>query len=223
MPSGKGPNAKNVRRFIANNGHFPHGFTLDISLRRSFPPWGFFVRILIPACTLQELNEGLGVRKRVEALELCSWSNSVIHKGSAVVLSKSQVTSFRTKEPFMADKYKTISLPQDQAVSNCHSSAVPQNVLDIIQGTLLPFHVKWDRVRTAILSPDDRSVLKGDSPDNDRFMSTEELCEFIHTSRTSIFRLIKAGKLRAYKLGRRNLFSLSEVIAALKNEEAAND
>ena len=110
------------------------------------------------------------------------------------------------------------------ATPDGHTTAVPQNVLDLIHGALLPYPVQWDRVRAAILSPDDLNKSKAVSVEEDQFLSTEELCEFIHASRTSIFRLIKAGNLRAYKIGRsrRNLFSLREVLATLKNVEVTN-
>lgn len=102
---------------------------------------------------------------------------------------------------------------KETAASDSCTSAVPQYVLDLVHGALLPYPVQWDKVLTAILSPDGCE---------DRFLSTEELCKFLHTSRVSIFRHIKAGKLRAYKIGRRNLFSLREVVATLKNAEVSN-
>lgn len=114
---------------------------------------------------------------------------------------------------------------KETATSDGRTPAVPQNVLDFVHGALLPYHVQWDRVRTAILSPDDCNGPKAASAKEDRFLSTEELGKMIHTSRASIFRLMKSGKLHAYKFGRsrRNLFSLREVIATLKNEEVQND
>ena len=100
--------------------------------------------------------------------------------------------------------------------------AVPQNVLDLIHGALLPYPVQWGRVLTAILSSEDCNELKAVSVEEDRFLSTEELGEYLHVSRSTIFRYMKAGKIHAHKLGRRNLFSLREVVAALKNEEVPN-
>ena len=79
----------------------------------------------------------------------------------------------------------------------------------------------WENVRRAILAPDHRAS-EVVPEQEDRLLSTEEMCEFLHTSRPSIFRFMKAGKIRAYKLGRRNLFSLNEVLATLKNAEVAN-
>lgn len=105
-------------------------------------------------------------------------------------------------------KYQT----RDTGKTDGTSTPVPQNVLDLVQGVLLPFRdrVSWERVYNAIIS-DENTVLV-----QDRFLSTEELCELLHISRPTVHRYMKAGKLKAHKLGRRNLYSLMEVQDALK-------
>ncbi len=119
--------------------------------------------------------------------------------------------------------YKTplpVGLPQNEVEA---SSNVPQNILDLIRIALGPYMNSegWETVRGAILSP---NQYNHDLPheQEDRLLSTEELAGKLHVSRVTIFRYMKAGKIRAYKLGRRNLFSLNEVLATLKNEEVAN-
>ncbi len=96
---------------------------------------------------------------------------------------------------------------------------VPEHVLDYIQGMLLPYHVTWDRVYEAITASTNDEAK---ATTQDSFLSTEEIGELLHVSRVTIFRYMRAGKIQAHKLGRRNLFSLNEVIATLKNEEVAN-
>ena len=102
-----------------------------------------------------------------------------------------------------------------------HSSTVPQHALDIVQTVLRPYLDKptLNKVRDAILAVNDSKP----EPVQDRFLSTEEIGEFLHVSRVTIFRYMRAGKIKSHRLGRRNLFSLNEVLAALKNAEGAND
>lgn len=97
--------------------------------------------------------------------------------------------------------------------------AVPTRIVDYIHGMLLPYPVTWDRVNKAITSHASNEAVVS-MPNS--FLSTEELSEFLHVSRVTVFRYMKAGKIRAYKLGRRNLFSLREVVDALKGVEVAN-
>ena len=115
------------------------------------------------------------------------------------------------------------SPPLSGADSNSRDTAVPQNVLDCVRSALSPFldRAKWNKVHDAILSSEDSNPKP--APVQDRFMSTEELGNFLHVSRPTIFRYMKTGKIKAHKLGRRNLFSLNEVLAILKNEEVQND
>ena len=110
--------------------------------------------------------------------------------------------------------------PEAEIAEETHSSSIPQNVLDCVQTVLRPYLDKptLNKVRDAILSVNDSKP----EPAQDRLLSTEELCELLHTSRLTVHRYKKAGKIRAYKLGRRNLFSLNEVFAALKNVEVTN-
>ena len=96
---------------------------------------------------------------------------------------------------------------------------VPEHIVDYIHGMLLPYPVAWDSVYNAITSSANDEA-ETSSPGS--FLSTEELCNFLHVSRPTLFRYMKAGKIRAYKLGRRNLFSLNEVLATLKNTEVAD-
>ena len=110
--------------------------------------------------------------------------------------------------------------PEVEISEELNSSSIPQNVLDCVQAVLRPYLDKptLNKVRDAILSVNDSKP----EPAQDRFLSTEELGEYLHVSRPTIFRYMKAGKIHAHKLGRRNLFSLNEVLATLKNEEVAN-
>lgn len=116
------------------------------------------------------------------------------------------------KEPIMSNKLRNNIQNKTGEGGNI---AVPQNVLDYIQGALAVYGVSWDKVKDAILSPESK-------PSEDRFLSTEEVADFFRVSRVSIHRYCKAGKLHAYKMGRRNLFSLSEVTQSLKGEEVSN-
>ena len=95
-----------------------------------------------------------------------------------------------------------------------HSSSVPQHALDIFQITLQPYLDKrtLNSVRDTILSVNDSKP----EPVLDRFLSTEEIGELLHVSRVTVFRYMKAGKIQAHKLGRRNLYSVAEVMAAVK-------
>lgn len=122
----------------------------------------------------------------------------------------------------MGTTHKHISLPHSDLESGGPQPPVPQRVLDIIQNVLVPYedHVPWEGVRNAILSP--AQFQRETEQTQEKILSTEELTEILHVSRVTIFRYLKAGKIRAYKFGRRNLFSLREVIAALKNEEVPN-
>ena len=110
--------------------------------------------------------------------------------------------------------------PEAEIAEEPHASSIPQNVLDCVQTVLRPYLDKptLNKVRDAILSVNDSKP----EPVQDRFLSTEEIGELLHVSRVTIFRYMKSGKIRAYKFGRRNLFSLHEVFAALKNVEVTN-
>ena len=77
---------------------------------------------------------------------------------------------------------------------------------------------KWNRVRDAIQAVDVNEAEP--AAVQDRFLSTEEIGELLHVSRVTIFRYMKAGKIQSHKLGRRNLFSLREVMAAVKGGAA---
>ncbi len=95
----------------------------------------------------------------------------------------------------------------------------PDHILDAVQSVLRPYQNRsqWERVRKAILSPLDCDP----KPDlsQDCLLSTEELSKHLHVTRTTILRFVKLGKLRAYKMGRRNLFDLREVQASLKGNQ----
>lgn len=92
-------------------------------------------------------------------------------------------------------------------------NAVPAHVLGFIQGMLQNYNIAWDKVYEAITSPVDTEAAAVTA---DRFLSTEELGELLHVSRVTIFRYIRAGKIKSHKLGRRNLYSVAEVMAAVK-------
>lgn len=110
--------------------------------------------------------------------------------------------------------------PEAEIAEEAQSSSIPQNVLDCVQAVLRPYLDKptLNKVRDAILSVNESKP----EPVQDRFLSTEEIGELLHVSRVTVFRYMKAGKVQAHKLGRRNLFSLNEVLATLKNAEVAN-
>ena len=117
---------------------------------------------------------------------------------------------------------RTVRSPQREAklAEEAHSSNIPQHVLDCGQ-TLLQPHLnpgKWNKVRDAILAVEvDESE---PAPVQDRFMCTEELGELLHVSRVTIFRYMRAGKIKSHKLGRRNLYSVAEIMAAVKGGAA---
>ena len=111
---------------------------------------------------------------------------------------------------------KTNVIPGREDVAE--RNAVPEHVVDYIHGMLLPYCVAWDRVYEAITAPTSAES----AASQDSFLSTEELAELLHVSRVTIFRYVRTGKLKPHKLGRRNLYSVAEVMATLKGEEAAN-
>ena len=100
------------------------------------------------------------------------------------------------------------------------NTTVPQNVLDYVQGALAAYGVSWNRVKDAILSP--VITEREPNPFEGRLLSTEEMADYLHVSRVTLSRYIKAGKLHVYKMGRRNLFSISEVQQTLKDPEVSN-
>ena len=110
--------------------------------------------------------------------------------------------------------------PEAEIAEEAHSSNIPQHVLACVQ-TLLQPHLnpgRWNKVRDAILAVEvDESE---PAPVQDRFMCTEELGELLHVSRVTIFRYMRAGKIKSHKLGRRNLYSVAEVMAAVKGGAA---
>ena len=62
--------------------------------------------------------------------------------------------------------------------------------------------------------------------EEETFLSTEDVSKMLHVSRTTLHRYKTAGKIRVFKLGRRNLYSSKEIRAALKNatpQEATAD
>ncbi len=91
-------------------------------------------------------------------------------------------------------------------------NTVPAHILGFIQGMLQPYNVAWDRVYESITAP----ANVGATVSQDSFLSTEELCRLLHVSRVTIFRYMRAGKIKSHKLGRRNLYSVAEVMAAVK-------
>ena len=125
----------------------------------------------------------------------------------------------------MKKSFPSVGLPQNEVefARSVQNPPVPPEVLGCVQSILSNYldREAWENVRRAILAPDHRAS-EAVSEQEDRLLSTEELGGLLHTSRVTLSRYKKAGKIRAYKLGRRNLFSLSEVLATLKNEEVAN-
>ena len=124
------------------------------------------------------------------------------------------------KKTFSSVRPPLAEVEPARTVSN---PVVPPSVLRCVQSILIDYmdSEKWETVRSAILAPDHRAS-EAVPEQEDRLLSTEEIGELLHVSRPTIFRYMKAGKIRAYKLGRRNLFCSHEVIAALKNAEVAN-
>lgn len=123
-----------------------------------------------------------------------------------------------TKDPIMSKKLKN---EIQERTGEDGNTTVPQNVLDYVQGALAAYGVTWSKVKDAILSPE-IIVKREPNPLEDRLLSTEEMADYLHVSRVTLFRYVKAGKIRAYKMGRRNLYSLSEVHQVLKEVEVSN-
>ena len=100
------------------------------------------------------------------------------------------------------------------------SSPIPERTLKLVELALSDYQTPkdWERVRRAILFPNDSKPET--VPVQDRFMCTEELCELLHVSRVTIHRYKHAGKIKSHRLGRRNLYSVAEVMAAVKGGEA---
>lgn len=116
----------------------------------------------------------------------------------------------------------TVRLSRHEAVSaeEKASSPIPEHTLKLVELALSNFQTRddWERVRKAILSPINSETES--APVQDRFLSTEELCELLHVSRVTVFRYVRAGKIKSHKLGRRNLYSVAEVMAAVKGGAA---
>ena len=116
----------------------------------------------------------------------------------------------------------TVRLSRHEAVSaeEKASSPIPEHTLKLVELALSNFQTRddWERVRKAILSPINSEPES--APVQDRFLSTEELCELLHVSRVTVFRYVRAGKIKSHKLGRRNLYSVAEVMAAVKGGAA---
>ena len=101
---------------------------------------------------------------------------------------------------------------------------VPQNILDCVRSALSPYITSWDKVQDAIMSSgtEDQQA----DTEEETFLSTEDVSKMLHVSRTTLHRYKTAGKIRVFKLGRRNLYSSKEIRAALKNatpQEATAD
>ena len=94
---------------------------------------------------------------------------------------------------------------------------VPQYILDCIRSALSPFKISWDKIQDAILSQGQEEQQAGD--EKETFLSTEDVSKMLHVSRTTLHRYKAAGKIRVFKLGRRNLYSSKEIRAALKSEK----
>ena len=92
---------------------------------------------------------------------------------------------------------------------------VPQNILDCVRSALSPYITSWDKVQDAIMSSGTEDQLT--DTEEETFLSTEDVSKMLHVSRTTLHRYKTAGKIRVFKLGRRNLYSSKEIRAALKN------
>lgn len=114
----------------------------------------------------------------------------------------------------------TVRLPRHEVESaeEKASSPIPEHTLKLVELALSDYQTPadWERVRKAILSPGNGEPEPALAPVQDRFMCTEELAELLHVSRVTLFRYVRAGKIQAHKLGRRNLYSVAEVMAAVK-------
>ena len=151
--------------------------------------WGGYSVFFVSASTVEHASErGYGHRKNLEAGKVLS-----LKKANRNVRSPQHEVKF-AEEP--------------------HSSPIPQPLLDCVQTLLQPYlnPGRWNKVRDAILA------VNGSKPEpvQDRFLSTEEIGELLHVSRVTIFRYMRAGKIKSHKLGRRNLYSVAEVMAAVK-------
>lgn len=54
--------------------------------------------------------------------------------------------------------------------------------------------------------------------DQKDLMTTEELCELLHVTRKTIYRWRMDGKLKAYRVGRQNLYAREDVEAFVRSK-----
>ena len=49
-----------------------------------------------------------------------------------------------------------------------------------------------------------------------KYLTSEEVMKILHINKTTLWKYIKLGKLKRYKVGHRNLFRRSELIACVE-------
>ena len=103
--------------------------------------------------------------------------------------------------------------PQNGETTDGLKSVVPQNVLDTIRCAISPYPVSWSKIRNAILSEED-GTQKSDLPDD--LMDTAEVTAALKISRVTLHRRVREGTIPVHKLGRRNLYSLKEILEILQ-------
>ena len=112
-------------------------------------------------------------------------------------------------------QYKRDRQSEDGTGKGRPETPVPQNILDCVRSALSPYITSWDKVQDAIMSTGTEDQLT--DTEEETFLSTEDVSKMLHVSRTTLHRYKTAGKIRVFKLGRRNLYSSKEIRAALKN------
>lgn len=56
------------------------------------------------------------------------------------------------------------------------------------------------------------------STDEDKYLTSDQVCDHLHVSTTKLWRMEKDGDITAYKLGRRSLYSKKAVDELIKSK-----
>lgn len=67
-------------------------------------------------------------------------------------------------------------------------------------------------VREELVNPNVRAKNK---MEKDPYLTNDEVCSYLHISRSTLYRCVSSGVINCYKMNKRNLFKLQEVNAAL--------
>ena len=66
-------------------------------------------------------------------------------------------------------------------------------------------------VREELLNP---KVKVKNKMEKEAYLTYEEVCEYLHISRSTLYRLLNLGTIKCYKINKRCLFKLQEVNAS---------